>query len=232
MTDHQAKYLSEVEHRLRREGFTVQPEYAGLLPIEKDSHRICNVNVHGNVSYDPDHVRRNGLEDALDQVRCIADETLTYMKQLYGRKLRNAEISRAARVLSIPCGPVFPCVFPLQVQKILHKALHALCAVLLHGRSEVGITVQGKGGGGVAQVALDSLDIVPGPDRVHGVCMAAVMEARTIQPCGVCHGPETVLQLPLGDKAAGLRGENQTVAVVPKGPGPELVFHLPPPLGF
>ena len=82
MTDHQAKYLSEVEHRLRREGFTVQPEYAGLLPIEKDSHRICNVNVHGNVSYDPDHVRRNGLEDALDQVRCIADETLTYMKQM------------------------------------------------------------------------------------------------------------------------------------------------------
>ena len=73
MTDHQAKYLSEVEHRLRREGFTVQPEYAGLLP---------NVNVHGNVSYDPDHVRRNGLEDALDQVRCIADETFMYMKQM------------------------------------------------------------------------------------------------------------------------------------------------------
>ena len=82
MTDHQTKYLSEVGRRLRREGFTVQPEYMGLLPIEKDAHRICNVNVHGNVSYDPDHVRRNGLEDALDQVRCIADETLTYMKQM------------------------------------------------------------------------------------------------------------------------------------------------------
>jgi len=82
MTDHQAKYLSEVEHRLRREGFTVQPEHMGLLPVEKDAHRICNVNVHGNVSYDPDHVRRNGLEDALDQVRCIAAETLTYMKQM------------------------------------------------------------------------------------------------------------------------------------------------------
>ena len=82
MTDHQTKYLSEVGRRLRREGFTVQPEYAGLLPIEKDSHRICNVNVHGNVSYDPDQVRRNGLEDALDQVRRIADETLTYMKQM------------------------------------------------------------------------------------------------------------------------------------------------------
>ena len=82
MTDHQTKYLSEVGRRLRREGFTVQPEYAGLLPIEKDAHRICNVNAHGNVSYDPDHVRRNGLEDALDHVRCIADETLTYTKQM------------------------------------------------------------------------------------------------------------------------------------------------------
>ena len=82
MTDHQTKYLSEVGRRLRREGFTVQPEYAGLLPIEKDAHQICNVNVHGNVSYDPDQVRRNGLEDALDQVRCIADETLTYTKQM------------------------------------------------------------------------------------------------------------------------------------------------------
>ena len=82
MTDYQTKYLSEVGQRLRREGFTVQPEYMGLLPIEKDAHRICNVNVHGNVSYDPDQVRRNGLEDALDQVRCIADETLTYTKQM------------------------------------------------------------------------------------------------------------------------------------------------------
>ena len=82
MTDHQTKYLSEVGRRLRREGFTVQPEYSGLLPIEKDAHQICNVNVHGNVSYDPDQVRRNGLEDALDQVRCIADETLTYTKQM------------------------------------------------------------------------------------------------------------------------------------------------------
>ena len=82
MTDHQTKYLSEAGHRLRRAGFTVQPEHMGLLPVEKDAHRICNVNVHGNVSYDPDHVRRNGLEDALDQVRCIADETLAYMKQM------------------------------------------------------------------------------------------------------------------------------------------------------
>ena len=28
MTDYQTKYLSEVGRRLRREGFTVQPEYA------------------------------------------------------------------------------------------------------------------------------------------------------------------------------------------------------------
>ena len=42
--------------QLQRQGFTVQPEYEGLLPIEKDARRVCNVNMHGNVSYDPDYV--------------------------------------------------------------------------------------------------------------------------------------------------------------------------------
>lgn len=82
MTDHQTKYLPEAGHRLCRAGFAVQPEHMGLLPIEKDAHRICNVNAHGNVSYDPDHVRRNGLESALDQVRFITAKTSTYMKQM------------------------------------------------------------------------------------------------------------------------------------------------------
>lgn len=33
MTEFQVKYLSEVSQRLCRAGFTVQPEYAGLLAI-------------------------------------------------------------------------------------------------------------------------------------------------------------------------------------------------------
>ena len=82
MADHQTKYLEEAGQRLRRQSFTVCSEYAGLLSIEKDAHQLCRIDLHGGVIYDPDHVRRNGLEDALDQVRCIAAETLTYMKQM------------------------------------------------------------------------------------------------------------------------------------------------------
>ena len=82
MTDFQKKYLAETGQQLRRAGFAVCPEHENLLPVEKDSHRLCNVNVHGSVSYDPDNVRRHGLEDALSQARQIAKETLTYMRQM------------------------------------------------------------------------------------------------------------------------------------------------------
>ena len=82
MTDFQKRYLEEVSRRLHCQGFEVWPEYEGILPIEKDARRVCNVNVHGSVSYDPDYVRRNGQEDALDQVRSTAAETMTYMRQM------------------------------------------------------------------------------------------------------------------------------------------------------
>ena len=82
MTDFQKRYLEEVGRRLHCQGFEVWPEYEGSLPIEKDARRVCNVNVHGSVSYDPDYVRRNGQEDALDQVRSTAAETMTYMRQM------------------------------------------------------------------------------------------------------------------------------------------------------
>ena len=82
MTDFQKRYLAEVGRRLHCQGFEVWPEYEGSLPIEKDAHRVCKVNVHGSVSYDPDYVRRNGQENALDQVRLTAAETMTYMRQM------------------------------------------------------------------------------------------------------------------------------------------------------
>ena len=82
MTDFQKRYLEEVSRRLHCQGVEVWPEYEGLLPIEKDARRVCNVNVHGSVSYAPDYVRRNGQEDALDQVRSTAAETRTYMRQM------------------------------------------------------------------------------------------------------------------------------------------------------
>ena len=82
MTDFQKRYLAEVGRRLHCQGFEVWPEYEGSLPIEKDAHRVCKVNVHGSVRYDPDYVRSNGQEDALEQVRLTAAETMTYMRQM------------------------------------------------------------------------------------------------------------------------------------------------------
>ena len=68
----------------------------------------------------------------------------------------------------------FPYVFPLQVQNLLHKVLHAGGAILLHALGEVTVFVQSEGGGGVAHVGLHGFYIVPGPDRVHGISVAAV----------------------------------------------------------
>lgn len=87
--------------QLQRQGFTVQPEYEGLLPIEKDARRVCNVNMHGNVSYDPDYVRRNGQEDALDQVRSTAAEVMRYMRLVeQAPVLREEGLSDGYRLLA------------------------------------------------------------------------------------------------------------------------------------
>ena len=97
----QEKYLTEVGHRLRRAGFEAGPEYNGLLPIQKDAHQLCNINMHGGVSYDPDFVRKNGQEDALNQARQIAVETLTYMRQMVAAPLLTADgLSGDYRVLA------------------------------------------------------------------------------------------------------------------------------------
>ena len=97
----QEKYLTEVGHRLRRAGFEAGPEYSGLLPIKKDAHHLCTIDMHGGVSYDPDFVRKNGQEDALDQARQIAVETLTYMRQMAAAPLLTADgLSGDYRVLA------------------------------------------------------------------------------------------------------------------------------------
>ena len=97
----QEKYLTEVGHRLRRAGFEAGPEYSGLLPIKKDAHQLCTINMHGGVSYDADFVRRNGQEDALDQARQIATDTLTYMRQMASAPLLTADgLSGDYRVLA------------------------------------------------------------------------------------------------------------------------------------
>ena len=60
---------------------------------------------------------------------------------------------------------------------LLYKRLHAGGAVLLHLLREVAVTIQSKGGGGVAQVSLDGLNIITGADRIHSVGVAQIVEA-------------------------------------------------------
>ena len=63
----------------------------------------------------------------------------------------------AARISGVPCGPVFPYIFPLQLQHGLDKTLHAGRAGLLHGLREMAVAVQHKSGSGMAQVPLNRL---------------------------------------------------------------------------
>ena len=80
MNDLQKKYLDEIGHRLRRKGFTVLPKNEGVLQVEMAGVLLCHINMRSDMCYDADLVQRNGLEDALDQVRSIAVETQAYMR--------------------------------------------------------------------------------------------------------------------------------------------------------
>ena len=82
MDDFERKYLTEAGLRIQYEGFTVCEEKDGLLPIERAGSRVCNVNGNGGIAYDPEQIRRKGLEDALDRVREVAGDTLAYMRRM------------------------------------------------------------------------------------------------------------------------------------------------------
>ena len=66
---------------------------------------------------------------------------------------------------------IFPYFFPLQLHNVLDEGFHPCGAVLFHGVCDVAVNIQGESGGGVAQVGLYGLDIVPGADRVYRVCV-------------------------------------------------------------
>ena len=72
----------------------------------------------------------------------------------------------------------FPLFFPLFVLSpgnALNKLFHPVRAGPLHFLGDVPIHIQGKGGGMVSQVALHRLNIVPGPERIHGIGVPEVM---------------------------------------------------------
>lgn len=82
MKDTQKKYLTEAGLRIQHEGFTVCEEKDALLPVEWAGSPICNVNGNGGMSYDPEQIRKEGLDDALERVREIVEDTLTYMRHM------------------------------------------------------------------------------------------------------------------------------------------------------
>ena len=91
----------------------------------------------------------------------------------------------------------FPLCFPLRAKIGLYEILHAGGAVLPHALREVTVSVQSKGRAGVAEVALDGLDIVACPDGIDGVCVTQIMEAHPGQSGGLHRSAEPVRHIPL-----------------------------------
>ena len=75
-------------------------------------------------------------------------------------------------------GGFYCWVFSLQFQNVLNKAFHPGGAVLLHLVCDVAVDIQREGGGGVAQVALDSLDVIAAFYRGHGISVSKLVEAE------------------------------------------------------
>ncbi len=107
---------------------------------------------------------------------------------------------RAAKPLEINgFGGFILCFSALsQLQHILDKALHAGSAILPHAVREMTVFVQGKGGGGVSQVALDGLYIIPRPDGVHRVGMPLWHNKdKSESPCGATGWRFVLILFPL-----------------------------------
>lgn len=60
----------------------------------------------------------------------------------------------------------------------LDECLHPPGTVLLHLVCDVAVDIQREGGGGVAQVALDSLDVIAAFYRGHGIRVSKLVEAE------------------------------------------------------
>ena len=91
----------------------------------------------------------------------------------------------------------FPLCFPLRAKIGLYEILHAGGAVLPHALREVTVSIQSKGRAGVAEVALDGLDIITGPNSVDCIGVPEVVETDTNQSGGLQRNAEPVRYIPL-----------------------------------
>ena len=127
---------------------------------------------------------------------------------------------------------IFPYIFPLQLHNVPDEVLHTGGAILFHAVGDMAVLVQSKSGGSVSQTGLHSLDIVPGPDRVHGVGVAQAMEVETGQTGSSGGVSEHPLHFPLIQQTAVLYREHKARRIAPKRPRFQLHFQLPTPLAF
>lgn len=82
-TDEKSRYFQELSRNLRHEGLTVKPETEeGLLPVELDGQRLCQITETSGVRYWKEDVASDSRQEALDRVTAITKSTAEYMNQM------------------------------------------------------------------------------------------------------------------------------------------------------
>ncbi len=81
--EEKSKYFQELTLNLRHKGLTVKQETKdGLLPVELDSQRLCQVTDNGGIRYWREDVADDVRSTILDRVNDIARVTAEYMGHL------------------------------------------------------------------------------------------------------------------------------------------------------
>lgn len=81
-TERRNRFFEELTICLQREGFTVQPQENGLLPVLNNGMPLCRIEEDGSIRYRPEDITDADMELARDQVAHIAGVTAEYMKQM------------------------------------------------------------------------------------------------------------------------------------------------------
>ena len=81
-TERRNRFFEELSICLQREGFTVQPQGNGLLPVLNNGMPLCRIEEDGSIRYRPEDITDADMELARDQVAHIAGVTVEYMKQM------------------------------------------------------------------------------------------------------------------------------------------------------
>ena len=80
ITDEKNNYFQELRRNLQQEGVVVCPEVEGLLTVELDGQRLCQITGNGAGRYWKDEVAEDSRSMALDRVTNIAKTTAEYMR--------------------------------------------------------------------------------------------------------------------------------------------------------